>query len=63
MKGQIKMTIKIYGNHLVAINTEDVNTPRVITTSNEQNAHKFSKEEALGALKTLHALGHDATIV
>ena len=56
------MTIKVYGNHLVSINTSDKNHPRVITTSSEASAHHFSNDEATVALETLAALGYAASV-
>lgn len=61
MKGQI-MTIKVFGNHLVAIHEENTNAPRVLTTSSAKSARVFSKEEAAHALEVLTSLGYPAAI-
>lgn len=57
------MTIKLYGNHLVALNLDETNTPKVITTSYENRARVFnSKEDAQHTLAVLSSLGYNATL-
>ena len=56
------MTIKVFGNHLVAIHEENTNAPRVLTTSNANSARQFSKDEAAHAVEVLTSMGYPAAI-
>lgn len=56
------MTIKVFGNLLVAIHDENTNAPRVLTTSSAKSARHFSEDEAAHAVKVLTSLGYPAAI-